>query len=116
MADDDGAVDRVVPAFAGFGRELRAAGLPVGTGQVLSFCQGLSRLDPTDLRDLYWSGRACLVSHRADLAAYDDAFGRYFPGDATQRLVADTNGAPAVGSSAARPVDAPAPVAGGERR
>jgi uncharacterized protein len=115
MADGDGRVTQVLPALAGFGRELRLAGLPVGTGQVLSFCQGLSRLDPTDLRDIYWSGRACLVSHRDDLAAYDKAFGRYFLGDAEPRLVADTEGAPAADSSEAR-LDAPAPVAGGERR
>jgi len=111
-----GSVTQVLPALAGFGRELRAAGLPVGTGQVLSFCQGLSRLDPTDLRDIYWSGRACLVSHRDDLAAYDDAFGRYFLGDTAPRLVADTGDAPAVDSSDARSLDMPAPVAGGERR
>lgn len=107
---------QVVPALAGFGRELRAAGLRVGTGQVLSFCQGLSHLDPADLRDLYWSGRACLVSHRDDLTAYDAAFGRYFLGEAAPRLVADTDRAPAVDSSDARPLDTPAPVAGGERR
>ena len=111
-----GGVTQVLPALAGFGRELRATGLRVGTGQVLSFCQGLSHLDPTDLRDLYWSGRACLVSHRDDLAAYDDAFGRYFLGEAASRLVAQQDGAPAVDSSDARPLDAPAPVAGGERR
>lgn len=115
-SDGGGGVTQVLPALAGFGRELRAAGLRVGTGQVLSFCQGLAHLDPTDLRDLYWSGRACLVSHRDDLAAYDDAFGRYFLGEAAPRLVADTNDAPAVESSDARPLDTPAPVAGGERR
>jgi uncharacterized protein len=122
MTDGDGGggggggVTQVLPALAGFGRELRATGLRVGTGQVLSFCQGLSHLDPTDLRDLYWSGRACLVSHRDDLAAYDDAFGRYFLGEAASRLVAQQDGAPAVDSSDARPLDALAPVAGGERR
>ena len=118
MTDGDGGggVTQVLPALAGFGRELRATGLRVGTGQVLSFCQGLSHLDPTDLRDLYWSGRACLVSHRDDLAAYDDAFGRYFLGEAAPRLVAQRDGAPAVDSSDARPLDTPAPVAGGERR
>ena len=114
--DGGGGVTQVLPALAGFGRELRAAGLSVGTGQVLSFCQGLSHLDPTDLRDLYWSGRACLVSHRDDLTAYDDAFGRYFLGDTAPRLVADTGDAPAADSSDAGPPDMPAPVAGGERR
>ena len=112
----EGGVTQVLPALAGFGRELRAAGVPVGSGQVLSFCQGLSHLDPTDLRDIYWSGRACLVSHRDDLAAYDDAFGRYFLGDTAPRLVAHSGDAPAVDSSDARPLDMPAPVAGGERR
>jgi uncharacterized protein with von Willebrand factor type A (vWA) domain len=90
MADDDrdgGDVDQLVPAFAGFGRELRAAGLPVGTGQVLSFCRGLARLDPTDLRDVYWSGRACLVSRHADLTTYDDAFARYFFAETGPRIV-----------------------------
>lgn len=111
-----GGVTQVLPALAGFGRELRATGLRVGTGQVLSFCQGLSHLDPTDLRDLYWSGRACLVSHRDDLAAYDDAFGRYFLGEAASRLVAQRDSEPAVDSSDARSLDARAPVAGGERR
>jgi len=83
MVEADGAVASVVPAFAGFGQELRAAGLQVGTGQVLSFCQGLAHLDPTDLRDVYWAGRACLVSRQADLADYDAAFARYFLGGAS---------------------------------
>src|SRR3954462_983229 len=92
MTDADGGGTQVLPALAGFGRELRAAGLPVGTGQVLSFCQGLSRLDPTDLRDIYWSGRACLVSRRDDLAAYDHAFAHYFLGDAGPRHVVRSDG------------------------
>jgi uncharacterized protein with von Willebrand factor type A (vWA) domain len=116
MADDggDGVVDRVVPAFAGFGRELRAVGLPVGTGQVLSFCQSLARLDPTDLRDVYWSGRACLVSRHEDLAAYDDAFARYFLGEAGRRLVVAGDATPAVDERQPS-FHAPGPVAGTER-
>jgi len=109
-----GGVDRVVPALAGFGRELRATGLPVGTGQVLSFCRGLARLDPTDLRDVYWSGRTCLVSRHDDLAAYDDAFARYFLGAPAQRLVVTAGGTPAIDER--RPaLHAPAPAAGTER-
>jgi uncharacterized protein len=115
MTDADGGATQVLPALAGFGRELRAAGLPVGTGQVLSFCQGLSRLDPTDLRDIYWSGRACLVSRRDDLAAYDNAFAHYFLGDAGPRRVLRSDGSPAVDANQTRP-DALAPVTGSERR
>ncbi len=64
------------------------------------------------------TGRVARASSRTDddLAAYDDAFGRYFLGEAAPRLVAQRDGAPAVDSSDARPLDAPAPVAGGERR
>src|SRR5262249_28217403 len=83
---EDGGIDPVVPALAGFGRELRAAGLPVGTGPGVSFCEGLARLDPTDLRDVYWSGRACLVPRHAGLAAYDEAFARYFLDDAARSV------------------------------
>ena len=114
MTESDGGVTDVLPALAGFGRELRAAGLPVGTGQVLSFCQGLSRLDPTDLRDLYWSGRACLVSRHDDLAVYDNAFARYFLGNDGPRHVVASDDAPAVDANQAR-ADALAPVTGSER-
>jgi uncharacterized protein with von Willebrand factor type A (vWA) domain len=103
MTDADGGVTQVLPALAGFGRELRAAGLAVGTGQVVSFCQGLSQLDPTDLRDIYWSGRACLVSRHDDLAAYDEAFAHYFLGDAGPRLVIASDGSPAADANQARP-------------
>src|SRR5512132_819110 len=115
MTDADGGVAQVLPALAGFGRELRAAGLAVGTGQVVSFCQGLSRLDPTDLRDIYWSGRACLVSRHDDLAAYDAAFAHYFLGDAGPRLVIASDGSPAADANQARP-DALAPATGNARR
>jgi uncharacterized protein len=115
MTDADGGVAPVLPALAGFGRELRAAGVPVGTGQVLSFCQGLSHLDPTDLRDIYWSGRACLVSRHDDLAAYDNAFAHYFLGDARPRHVVPSAGAPAADANQARP-DALAPATDRERR
>jgi uncharacterized protein with von Willebrand factor type A (vWA) domain len=114
MVDGDGAA-AALPALAGFGRELRAAGLPVGTGQVVSFCQGLSRLDPTDLRDVYWSGRACLVSRRDDLRAYDDVFARYFLGDTGPRLVVAGDGPPAVDANS-RSIDVLAPVTGRVRR
>ena len=115
MTDADGGVTQVLPALAGFGRELRAAGLAVGTGQVVSFCQGLSQLDPTDLRDIYWSGRACLVSRHDDLAAYDEAFAHYFLGDAGPRLVIASDGSPAADANQARP-DALAAATGNARR
>ena len=38
-------------------------------------------LDPTDLVDLYWAGRATLVSRRDDIAVFDEVFREYFLGE-----------------------------------
>jgi len=61
-----------------FCRELRGAGLAVGTGDVLTYCVAMTPLDPTDLLDLYWAGRATLVTRRDDIAVYDQVFRRFF--------------------------------------
>ncbi len=70
------------PLFAGlfvsFARELRAAGVTVGTGDVLAYCSAMQPLDPSDLADLYWAGRVTLVSRREDIGAYDEVFRRFF--------------------------------------
>ncbi len=64
--------------LTGFGRALRAAGLSVGTGDVISYCGAAAQLDPADLVDLYWAGRTTLVRRRDDIPAYDRAFRAYF--------------------------------------
>jgi uncharacterized protein len=76
---------QVPGAFAGllvdFAGELRAEGLVVGTGDVLTYCAALARLDPADLLDLYWAGRATLVSRHEDIGVYDRVFRRFFLGE-----------------------------------
>jgi uncharacterized protein len=64
--------------LVGFARELRAAGLTVGTGDVLTYCSAMTPLDPADLADLYWAGRTTLVSRKDDIPAYDRVFRRFF--------------------------------------
>ena len=66
------------PVLVGFARELRTAGITVGTGDVLTYCSAMSPLDPSDLVDLYWAGRTTLVSRRDDIPVYDEVFHRYF--------------------------------------
>jgi uncharacterized protein with von Willebrand factor type A (vWA) domain len=61
-----------------FARELRGAGLTVGTGDVLTYCSAMMPLDPSDLVDLYWAGRATLISRRDDIAVYDRVFRQFF--------------------------------------
>ena len=64
-----------------FGRELRGAGLGVGTGDAVTYAAALSRLDPADLTDLYWAGRVVLVSRPDDIATYDEVFARFYLGE-----------------------------------
>ena len=64
--------------LVGFARELRNAGLTVGTGDVLTYCSAATQLDPSDLVDLYWAGRVTLVSRKEDIATYDLVFRRFF--------------------------------------
>jgi uncharacterized protein with von Willebrand factor type A (vWA) domain len=61
-----------------FSRELRAAGLSVGSGDVLTYCAAMAPLDPSDLLDLYWAGRATLVTRRESIGVYDEVFRRFF--------------------------------------
>jgi uncharacterized protein len=71
-----------VRLLAGFSRELRSAGLAVGSGDVLAYCSAMGSLDPSDLLDLYWAGRATLVTRRESIPVYDEVFRRYFLGGA----------------------------------
>ncbi|HEX3957690.1 MAG TPA: VWA domain-containing protein [Trebonia sp.] len=64
--------------LVGFARELRAAGLPVGTGDVVTYVEAAATLSPSDLLDLYWAGRVTLVTRRDDIPPYDRVFRAYF--------------------------------------
>jgi uncharacterized protein len=74
VADDDPFVAMLVD----FARVLRVDGLPVGSGDVLTYCTAMAPLDPTDLTDLYWAGRTTLVTRRENIEVYDRAFRRFF--------------------------------------
>jgi uncharacterized protein with von Willebrand factor type A (vWA) domain len=72
--------DKLTPVLTGFAASLRAAGLPVGTGEVLAQVEALTLLDPSDLDDMYWSGRITLVHRHDHLRIYDDVFRQFFLG------------------------------------
>ena len=63
-----------------FGQALRERGVNVSPAEIVTFGRALSLLGADHLDDLYWSGRACLISGFADIPAYDAAFARYFLG------------------------------------
>jgi hypothetical protein len=68
----------IVELLVQFGRELRNEGLPVGSDHVNNFCNAVAVLDPDDVNDLYWGGRATLVARRDHILTYDHVFRRFF--------------------------------------
>ena len=78
---DAGALEGEQPFTAllvDFARELRVAGVGVGTGDAVTYCAAMAPLDPTDLLDLYWAGRTTLVCRREDIPVYDRVFRAFF--------------------------------------
>lgn len=71
-------VHAAVSRLVGFGRLLRARGLPVGTNRILTFCKSVATLEPLDRDRVYWAARASLVAHPDHIAAFDRAFDDYF--------------------------------------
>jgi len=57
---------------------MRAAGVRVGVGELLSAHRALSAVDPVDREAAYFALRATLCSRREDLAAFDAAFAEWF--------------------------------------
>jgi uncharacterized protein with von Willebrand factor type A (vWA) domain len=93
-AGDPDPSDPFTSVLVGFAHELRGAGLMVGTGDVLTYFAAMTPLDPTDLIDLYWAGRATLVSRHSDDSVYDQVFRRYFldeDGPAASQLMLDAD-------------------------
>ena len=70
--------DSYLAVLVDFANELRAAGLAVGSGEVLTYTQAMAPLDPTDLVDLYFAGRTTVVKRHDDLPVYDECFRRFF--------------------------------------
>jgi uncharacterized protein with von Willebrand factor type A (vWA) domain len=69
------------PTLVGFTTELRGAGVPVGSGDVVAFCAAADAVDVTDLVDLYWAGRCTLVTRREQVPTYHRTFVTYFLGE-----------------------------------
>lgn len=75
--DSDDMVDLLVE----FGHELRAAGVVVGSGDVVAYCTAAAALNPADIVDLYWAGRTTMVTRRDHIPVYDRVFRQFFLDD-----------------------------------
>jgi uncharacterized protein with von Willebrand factor type A (vWA) domain len=103
-----------VTMVAGFAAELRAEGLPLGTGEVTTCCAALATLDPTDLVDLYWASRTTLVSGHEQIPTFDRVFRRYFLDQREADPVRPVLRASAHASGAVDVVDSEAPNTDGD--
>jgi uncharacterized protein with von Willebrand factor type A (vWA) domain len=74
MSDETAFVELLVQ----FGRELRSEGLPIGSGEVTTFCNAVTALNSDDVDDLYWCGRSTLVARQNHIGTYDHVFRRFF--------------------------------------
>jgi uncharacterized protein with von Willebrand factor type A (vWA) domain len=73
-----------LPPLVAFGRQLRALGLPVGTGRILTFARAIAALGLTDRESLYWAGRTTMIGRKEDFDVYDEAFADWYRGLTTQ--------------------------------
>jgi len=64
--------------FVAFAHELRAAGLVIGSDDVITFCKAVGVLDIRDIMDVYWGGRTTLVRRRENIPIYNEIFQRFF--------------------------------------
>ena len=64
--------------FVEFGQELRGSGLSIGSDDIVSFCQGIAELNPTDIVDIYWTGRATLLRRKDQIPTYNIKFREFF--------------------------------------
>jgi uncharacterized protein with von Willebrand factor type A (vWA) domain len=70
-ADTDG---RLVANIMHFARTLRAAGLPIGPGQVLEAIRAVRAVGIVDRRDFYWTLHAVLINRPDQREVFDQAF------------------------------------------
>lgn len=78
ISADDVSGSQVIANLVRFGRDLRSAGVPVGSGQVMSLVEGLAAIDVGRQRDVYYACRASVVTRPEEIPAFDASFARFW--------------------------------------
>ena len=69
---------RIRANLLAFARRLRAIGLPIGSGQVLSLVTALAEVDLRRRQDVYHAARATLVTRPEQIPVFDAEFARFW--------------------------------------
>lgn len=75
---EDVSAEQVTANLVRFGRDLRQAGVPVGTGQVMSLVEGLAAIDVGRQRDVYFACRAAVLTRPEEIPSFDASFARFW--------------------------------------
>jgi uncharacterized protein len=95
-APTDDARDASALEVVALATALRAAGVRIGTDQVVTHRRALAAVDRADREDRYWAGRVTLVTDPRDLPRYDAVFAAIEAGDTPVFVgpATDPSGAP----------------------
>lgn len=77
-APEDVQPKRLAANLLAFGRDLRAAGLNIGSGQILSLVEAVSEIDCQRQDDFYHAARATLVNAPEQIPVFDHVFARFW--------------------------------------
>lgn len=69
---------RLAANLLSFGRDLRAAGVNVGSGQILTLMEAVGEIDCRRRDDFYFAARASLVNSPEQIPVFDLAFNRFW--------------------------------------
>ena len=60
------------------GRDLRSSGLPIGSGQLITFVESMGEIDCRVRQDFYAAAKATLVTAPEQIPMFDAVFGRFW--------------------------------------
>lgn len=75
---EDVRASRLLANLLTFGRDLRAAGLPIGSGQVMSLVEAAGTINCRRRDDFYHAARATLVTTPEQIPVFDAEFARFW--------------------------------------
>lgn len=75
---DDVSAGRLLANLLVLGRDLRNAGLPIGSGQVLSLVEAVAAVDPRRKDDFYAAAKTTLVTGPDQIPVFDAIFDQYW--------------------------------------
>ena len=70
--------ERLTANLLAFGRRLREAGLPIGTGQAMNLLAAVAAIDPRHRDDLYQAARVTMVTRPEQIPVFDAEFARFW--------------------------------------